>query len=339
MVTQAPYKYGEVIDFDIKLYNQGNVTMTDMEVIDYIPAGFEFDPAINPDWAGAYPQVFTIVSGPLAPEDSTTVTIKLKLVQTNGGSKVYYNGAEISGMSDEDHTPRDNDDADSTPDTNPDNDNPVTPGGDNDDLVDESPNNPNTPSDDDEDDNDPAGPQIFDLAMRKVQLTALPSFSYGQTVTFSIELFNQGNVDAKDIVLVDTLPCGLEFIADSPVNIANGWVYDPTTREARTTYTNVLAAGTTDNVSIENRVVPCYSNVATAWTNWTEIESVDDNDPTTSTSNGYRQYTWMVIIPMIQVDSLIHRKIMRSMVIRIIQIILTHHKTKMTTILNQIEVL
>ncbi|MBK8827777.1 MAG: hypothetical protein IPO26_13975 [Saprospiraceae bacterium] len=39
-------------------------------------------------------------------------------------------------------------------------------------------------------------------------MTATPSFSYGQTVMFGIQLFNQGNVDAKDIVSVDTLPCG-----------------------------------------------------------------------------------------------------------------------------------
>jgi uncharacterized repeat protein (TIGR01451 family) len=107
---------------------------------------------------------------------------------------------------------RDNDDADSTPDNNPSNDNPVNPGDPNDDVVDESPNDPNSPGDDDEDDSDPAGPKVFDLALRKVQLTALPSFSYGQNVQFGISIFNQGNIDAKDIVIIDTLPCGLEYI-------------------------------------------------------------------------------------------------------------------------------
>jgi uncharacterized repeat protein (TIGR01451 family) len=281
MVTAGPYSYGQVIDFDIEVFNQGNVTMTNVEVIDYIPQGFTYDPALNPIWQGTYPEVFTIIAGPLAPEASTKVRLKLKLVQTTGGSKIYTNGAEITAMDDDNGDPRDNDDADSTPDDNPDNDNPVTPGDPNDDVVDESPNDPNSPGDDDEDDSDPAGPKIFDLALRKVQLTALPSFSYGQTVMFGIQLYNQGNIDAKDIVIVDTLPCGLEFLPTSAINIAAGWVYNPATREVRTTYRNVLAAGTSTQLMLDNRVVPCYTTVGKAWTNWAEIESANDNDPNT----------------------------------------------------------
>ncbi|MBK9582846.1 MAG: DUF11 domain-containing protein [Saprospiraceae bacterium] len=85
MVTAGPYRYGQIIDFDIEIFNQGNVTMTDIEVIDYIPEGFTYDPAINQIWQGTYPAVFTIISGPLAPEASTKVRLKLKLVQTSGG--------------------------------------------------------------------------------------------------------------------------------------------------------------------------------------------------------------------------------------------------------------
>ena len=282
MVTAGPYSYGQVIDFDIEVFNQGNVTMTNIEVIDYIPQGFAYDPALNPIWQGAYPTVFTTINGPLAPEASTKVRLKLKLVQTTGGSMIYTNGAEIIAMDDDNGDPRDNDDADSTPDDDPVNDNPVTPGDPNDDVVDESPNDPNSPGDDDEDDFDPAGPKIFDLALRKVQLTALPSFSYGQSVMFGIQLYNQGNIDAKDIVIVDTLPCGLEFLPTSAANIAAGWVYNPVTREVRTTYSSVLAAGTSAQLVLDNRVVPCYSNVDKAWTNWAEIESANDNDPNTS---------------------------------------------------------
>jgi uncharacterized repeat protein (TIGR01451 family) len=53
MVTAGPYKYGQIIDFDIDVFNQGNVTMTDIEVVDYIPAGFTYDPAINAGWSGS----------------------------------------------------------------------------------------------------------------------------------------------------------------------------------------------------------------------------------------------------------------------------------------------
>ena len=281
MTTQGPYSYGQIIDFNIEVFNQGNVTMTNIEVADYIPQGFAYDPALNPTWQGAYPSVFTIIAGPLAPENSTSVNLKLKLVQTSGGAKVYTNGAEITAMDDDNGDPRDDDDADSTPDTNPDNDNPVTPGDSNDDVIDESPNDPNNPTDDDEDDSDPAGPKIFDLALRKKQQTALPSFSYGQNVVFDMELFNQGNIDAKDIVIIDTLPCGLEFLPGSAINA--GWTYNAATREARYTYSNILVAGTTATVSLETKVIPCGTNVGKAWTNWSEIESANDNDPNTPT--------------------------------------------------------
>ncbi|MBL0100667.1 MAG: DUF11 domain-containing protein [Saprospiraceae bacterium] len=280
MVSAGPFEYGDIVDFDIQIFNQGNVIMRDIEVVDYIPQGFTYDPAINAIWQGTYPQVFTIVPGPLAPQASTTVRIKLKLVQTAGGSGVYTNGAEIVRMDDNEGNPRDNDDADSTPDGNPTNDNPVTPGDPNDDVVDESPNDPNTDTDD-EDDSDPAGPKIFDLAIRKIQLTALPSFSYGQNVMYGIQLYNQGNVDAKDILLVDTLPCGLEYLPTSAANVAAGWVYNSATREIRTTYRNVLAAGANVQLMLDVKVIPCYVNPDKAWTNYVEIEGANDTDPNT----------------------------------------------------------
>ncbi|MBX2952435.1 MAG: DUF11 domain-containing protein [Leadbetterella sp.] len=52
--------------------------------------------------------------------------------------------------------------------------------------------------------------QIFDLALRKTtkpgQLTV---FKPGDKVTFEITVFNQGNIDATDIDLVDYIPTGL----------------------------------------------------------------------------------------------------------------------------------
>ncbi|MBK9582847.1 MAG: DUF11 domain-containing protein [Saprospiraceae bacterium] len=234
-------------------------------------------------------------------------------------------------MQDDNGDPRDDDDADSTPDVDPDNDNPVTPGDDNDDEVDESPNDPDT-NDDDEDDSDPAGPKIFDLALRKVQLTATPSFSYGQTVMFGIQLFNQGNVDAKDIVIVDTLPCGLEFLPTSAVNIAAGWVYNPVTREVRTTYGNILAAGTSVQFSLDNKVVPCYSSVGKAWTNWAEIGSANDNDPNTPNPPVDIDRTLIITTTMTKVVNQILLKMMKSMVIQITLTTHQHHRMKMIMI-------
>ncbi|MBK8625469.1 MAG: hypothetical protein IPN86_07890 [Saprospiraceae bacterium] len=107
----------------------------------------------------------------------------------------------------------------------------------------------------------------------------------------------------------------------SAVNIAAGWVYNAATREVRTTYRNVLSAGASVQLMLDNRVVPCYTNVGRAWTNWAEIESGNDNDPNTPN-------------PPVDIDSTpdnnnnndpegnrIRQRMMRSMAIRIIRII------------------
>ncbi|MBK9581451.1 MAG: hypothetical protein IPO48_05925 [Saprospiraceae bacterium] len=56
------------------------------------------------------------------------------------------------------------------------------------------------------------------------------------------------------------------ILPTSAVNIAAGRVYNPVTREVRTTYRNILAAGTSAQLSLDNKVVPCYSSVGKAWT-------------------------------------------------------------------------
>jgi uncharacterized repeat protein (TIGR01451 family) len=40
--TAAPYTYGQTHNFTITVFNQGNVTATDIVVNDYIPAGYTF---------------------------------------------------------------------------------------------------------------------------------------------------------------------------------------------------------------------------------------------------------------------------------------------------------
>ncbi len=268
VATDGPYRYGQVLDFEIEVFNQGNVTMTNIELVDYIPTGFEYDASINPIWSGAAPQVFTVIPGPLAPEASTTVTIRLKLVQTNGGVTNYTNVGEISDARDEDGNPRI--DADSTPDTDPNNDPTI------DDEIFGDPNDPTNPND--EDDNDIAVVEIFDLALRKTQETAGLSFSYGQNVNYRVTVFNQGNVPARDIQVVDYIPCGLLFEASNPINIANGWTYDPITRIATTTIPGVLMPGESVSVFIDNKVEACYDEPNTAWTNYAEIEeAINDN--------------------------------------------------------------
>ena len=45
----------------------------------------------------------------------------------------------------------------------------------------------------------------------------------GDTILYTIRLFNEGRTDAKVTEIVDTVPAGLSYISDSQINRENGW--------------------------------------------------------------------------------------------------------------------
>jgi uncharacterized repeat protein (TIGR01451 family) len=81
---------------------------------------------------------------------------------------------------------------------------------------------------------------VFDLALRKKLAADTPTdLSVGDEVTFEIEVFNQGDVDAKDATVVDYVPAGLRLADDDWTETAAG----------ATTQTGAIAAG--DSVTVE----------------------------------------------------------------------------------------
>jgi len=190
---------GDDVTFTIEVFNQGEVTATNIVVADYIPAGLTLN---DPTWTGDATIVSQTIPGPLVPGDSTTLDIIFTVDVDATGT--ITNVAEISTATDEEgRTPED---IDSTPDTNRDNDcNPQ------DNVIDED--GKNFPCDQDEDDHDPEPIQVlseFDLALRKVLGADQPFVvNPGDDVTFTIEVFNQGAVTATNIVVVDYIPAGL----------------------------------------------------------------------------------------------------------------------------------
>jgi len=124
-----PAKVGDIIPFTITVFNQGNITATDIVVNDYIPAGFErADNLAGPNgtsWTGAGTANSTTTStiaGPLAPGASVDVTINLSVIDAGNMGSDYINGAEISSAKDDEGNDQSDNDKDSTPDNNPDND-------------------------------------------------------------------------------------------------------------------------------------------------------------------------------------------------------------------------
>ncbi len=61
----------------------------------------------------------------------------------------------------------------------------------------------------------------YDLALRKTLSGTTPGpFMAGDTVTFNIRVFNQGDVDAANIVVTDYIPTGLTFVSSNATTIS-----------------------------------------------------------------------------------------------------------------------
>jgi len=172
--ANAPIGPGDDVIFDITVINQGAIVADNIAIIDYIPAGFIFDPALNPDWTdngdGTASDTLSVEEGSLPeeglePGQRTTVQIVLTVAPAmfpdyadNGNvsdpdgvmsGDTLVNVAEIASATDTTGVVQD--DIDSVADNDPDNegdvveDNDENGGGDTDgDGV----------NDDDEDDSD-----------------------------------------------------------------------------------------------------------------------------------------------------------------------------------------
>ncbi len=202
MVVSNPYvRAGDLVDFEIEVFNQGNYSAKDIIITDFIPSSMTFDETLNPAWElGERGMITYRVKDKLSPGTSTTVALSLTV---DGGGTDYINVAEISDASDlQGGHPTD---TDSSYDSNPDNDN----GGD-----------WNTASDDeisdtgafDEDDHDPASVVAFDLAL-KYELVGSIRRHKGESVEFLVSVYNQGNVTADEYDLIVYNNPDLEFDA------------------------------------------------------------------------------------------------------------------------------
>jgi uncharacterized repeat protein (TIGR01451 family) len=195
--------------------------------------------------------------------------VNITFTVNDGVSGPVINLAEISSADNDENL----EDIDSTPDDNPDNDG--TP---KDDVIDEDGKNGG-----DEDDHDPetinvTPERIFDLALRKVLANGAknPTVSVGDTITFRLDVFNQGNVDATNIEIDDTIPAGLT-LADTSWTESGGIA-------SLNTAIAALAAGDSTAVTITFTINASASgtirNVAriTGYENEFDLEDID-SDP------------------------------------------------------------
>ena len=75
------------------------------------------------------------------------------------------------------------------------------------------------------------------------------SVKVGDIVTYTIRVYNEGQLDGYAEEITDHLPPQLEFLPDDEDNLANGWYYDETDTSLRTIQTNHLSkAVDADNI-------------------------------------------------------------------------------------------
>ncbi|MBT8189179.1 MAG: HYR domain-containing protein, partial [Bacteroidia bacterium] len=256
-ISSGPYKYGDQVEFNIEVFNQGLIDLVNIEVKDFIPCGFKFVDSENPDWT--FDPVFEVASTLIT--DSLYIGTSISVQITLEARPCYHQGgwmniAEIISMEDFDGIDRSDDDIDSDPDDDPDNDEIV------DDILDNL--------DGDEDDHDIESIEIFDLALFKTILTP-PFYNVGDTLEFEINVINQGNIPATNIVINDYLPVGYEL--DLSVNI--GWD-NSNAPNYKYTIIDHLAAGDTAKISMKTILQLTEDLADEEYTNIAEIASATD---------------------------------------------------------------
>ena len=303
----------EVIAFEITVVNQGNIPVSNVEVYDAIPCGFDFEDgdgvtvgnqaiAGNGDWTGDNTLgARTTIAGPIAVGESETVTINLRVRGTGefdatclASAERFVNRAEIASIDPDGpggEAPFENDFDSNFNEDDDDEDGGGAPNGNSDNTVDGN-GTAMQGTDDattDDDDEDPAGTEVVDVALSKIVNEAGSAdgaggpYRAGDLIQFDIEVFNQGTQTLTNIDVVDVLPVGLDYEATAG---DGSWSYDGSSRTASTTIAGPLVGGASDLVTIFARVLTASGDQRAAYTNVAEVAEIDAEvtDFTTNTT-------------------------------------------------------
>ena len=198
--TTLPLYPGDDVVFDIEIFNQGTIPATNIEVTEYVPDGLVL---VDNSWQLFNGLYRTHINGPLAPGDSMTIQVRMRVANDFAGGSIS-NAVEIKGAD----NPLNLDDIDSTPDTNSGND-PVV----NDEIDDQG--------DVDEDDHDIEVIEVEELVDVELDKSVSQQFvNVGDVVTFTIEVSNNGPAVATGVVVEDYIPTGYSNIT----NVSNGGI-------------------------------------------------------------------------------------------------------------------
>jgi uncharacterized repeat protein (TIGR01451 family) len=229
---------GDTITFTITVYNDGPDTATNVTVEDVIPSGYTYSAGTiaggdSRDDSGDPVLTWTINS--LASSSNVNLTFQV-VVQASG---TYKNVAQV--------TASDQYDPDSTP------------------------NNDDGDQSEDDEDSETASPQQADLRLDKTVNDPTPN--PGDTITFTITVYNDGPDTATNVTVEDILPAGLSYLSDIPSqgtynNLTGIWTV------------NTLANGTFATLQITAQVTGTG-----VITNIAQVNASDCYDPDSTPDN------------------------------------------------------
>ncbi|MCO6487529.1 MAG: DUF11 domain-containing protein [Phaeodactylibacter sp.] len=252
--TPGPFNPGDYISFNITVVNEGNVNARSIQVADHLPEGLVLD---DPGWI-SYGDLAVIASpiSSLEGGQSVTVTIRLRIEDDFRGEELV-NEAEVYSVF-------------------------------NDDWLDDVDSNPGNGIGVYEDDEGAAIVPVeqeapaFDLALtKKIKTSATPGpFFPGSTVTFTIRVSNEGNIDASQVSIIDYIPPGLELADPNWSQVFGSAVLN--------TPISNLAAGATAGVDITFVIRDNFTGLSI--TNKAEVNSATNSssmpDEDSSPANG-----------------------------------------------------
>ena len=263
LVGTGPFNPGSEVMFTVNVFNQGTNTAYDVDVADYFDPTELSTPTLLGMPAGVTDNgdgTFTIDSILAADQFSfvlsSTIPITFPGTEITNNAEITGGAATIGGL--------DEADVDSSVGNNA-NDEPESS---NDNEILDSDTGETIDDDADEDDFDPVTfpvEQVFDLALRKTLVGPALGIP-GETVTFLVEVFNQGTVAATDLTITDYLPTSTQLAdadwTDNMDNTASFLIGD-------------LAVGATETVEITLLIDSDAS--ALSLTNYAEIASVGND--------------------------------------------------------------
>ena len=281
--STPPFVPGDLVTFDIEVFNQGTLDATNIEITDYLPTGTTLVNGGDFTASGIDEATASIASLPAG--SSTTIQITL-MIDNNFTGTSLINNSEITGVDDDftfgTETITFADEDDDLANIQGDN-NDASESMSNGDINDEAPNTPgiadNASDIDDYDLEEITVVQTYDLALIKQETSSGP-YDAGDDVEFTITVCNQGTLPSGTIEVTDNIPAGMT-LSSADNNNWSGMAAGPVT--------NMISNILPDNCSTVDIILTIDANfMGTTLINNAEI-SMDNGDDIDSTPNDNSQ--------------------------------------------------